>query len=169
MGRGICTWAILLGALAFLFSDLATQMCQPCFREEFDFGLGLWVKGVGEWFAWENSQHFAIPPLVSASNEFWGTSAGIPYWWRVANQIWVVPLISWSGSWSKIPSRHDQSESLVTRHQYGISALVPRTSFRVETCNLPRRVRHAGKERVHLCGRLGNQWCRREMSAVFLG
>ena len=29
--------------------------------------------------AWENSQHFATPPLVSTRNDFWQTSAEIPY------------------------------------------------------------------------------------------
>ena len=49
---------------------------------------------------WENCWHFATPLLVSA---------GIPYWWPVITQNWVV-----------------------TRHQYEISALVSPTSFRRE-------------------------------------
>ena len=42
-------------------------------------------------------------------------------------------------SWSKFPSWHNQSEALVTQiravtcHQYGMSVLVPQTSFRRET------------------------------------
>ena len=43
--------------------------------------------------AWENSQHFATPPLVSPRNDVWETNAEIPYWWRVTTQIWVVILI----------------------------------------------------------------------------
>ena len=48
--------------------------------------------------AWENSQHFAMPPLISLWNVAWETSAEIPYWWRVTTQIrycfWlVVPLV----------------------------------------------------------------------------
>ena len=42
-------------------------------------------------------------------NDGWETSADIPYWWRVTTQIWIV-----------------------SRHQYGISALVSQTSFRGE-------------------------------------
>ena len=37
--------------------------------------------------AWENSQHFATPPLVSMWNDVWTTSAEIPYWWCVTTQI----------------------------------------------------------------------------------
>ena len=46
--------------------------------------------------------HLATPPLV----EVWGTTAEIPYWWRVTNQNWVVLLIGRN----KFPSRQDQSE-----------------------------------------------------------
>ena len=55
----------------------------------------------------ENSRHFATSPLVSPRNDVWGTSAEIPYWWRVTTQNWVLLLIGWS----KFPSRHDQSEA----------------------------------------------------------
>ena len=56
----------------------------------------------------ENRRHLATPPLVFPRHGVWGTSAEIPYWWRVTTQIWVVLLIGWS----KLPSRHDQSEAL---------------------------------------------------------
>ena len=42
--------------------------------------------------AWENSPHFATPPLVSLRNDV-ETSAEFPYWWRVTTQIWLVLLI----------------------------------------------------------------------------
>ena len=42
---------------------------------------------------WENIRHFATSPLASPRNDVWGTSAEIPYWWRVTTQIWVVLLI----------------------------------------------------------------------------
>ena len=48
--------------------------------------------------------------MVSPPNDVWETSAEIPYWWCITTQIWVV-----------------------TRHQYGISALVSQTSFGGET------------------------------------
>ena len=38
-------------------------------------------------------RHFATPLLVSLRNDVSGTSAEIPYWWRVTSQIWVVLLI----------------------------------------------------------------------------
>ena len=34
--------------------------------------------------AWENSEHFATPPMVFPHNEVWETSAEIPCWWRVS-------------------------------------------------------------------------------------
>ena len=43
-------------------------------------------------------------------NDIWELSAEIPYWWRITTQIW-----------------------LVTRHQYGISALNSQMSLRGET------------------------------------
>ena len=43
-----------------------------------------------------NSRHFATPPPVSTRNDVCGTSAEIPYWWRVTCQICVVLLIGWS-------------------------------------------------------------------------
>ena len=68
------------------------------------------VKVLMDLLAWENSRHLATLPLVSPINDIWETSAEIPYWWRVTTQIRVV-----------------------TRHQYGISALVSQTSFGGET------------------------------------
>ena len=41
----------------------------------------------------KNSRHLAKSPLVFPPNDVWGTSAEIPYWWRVTTQIWVVLLI----------------------------------------------------------------------------
>ena len=43
--------------------------------------------------AWESSQHFKTPPLVSPRNDLWETCAEILYWWRVTTKIWVVLLI----------------------------------------------------------------------------
>ena len=72
--------------------------------------LGLKTIASSALLAWENSRHLATLPPVSPPNDVWETSAEIPYWWRVTIQIWVV-----------------------TRHQYGISALVSQTSFGGET------------------------------------
>ena len=43
--------------------------------------------------AWENSRHFATPPLAFSWNDVWETSAEIPYWWRVSSLVWIVFLI----------------------------------------------------------------------------
>ena len=70
------------------------------------------------------------PPLVSPRNDVWGTSAEIPYWWRVTAQIWVVLLIGGSS----FSTNHSTNQIwIVTRHLYGISELVSQTSFRGET------------------------------------
>ena len=59
--------------------------------------------------AWENSQHFTMPPKVSPWNDVWETSTEIPYWWCIRTQIWVVLLIGWS----KFYQQYDQSEALL--------------------------------------------------------
>ena len=63
-----------------------------------------------KWLPWENCWHLVMPLTVSPPNDMWETCAEIPYWWCVTTQIWVV-----------------------TRHQYGISALVSLSSFGGET------------------------------------
>ena len=74
-------------------------------------------------YAWENSWHSAIPPMVSTRNDFWGTRAEIPDypdldsasdWWK---QIFhaAQPIKSTNQIWE------------ATRHQYGIFALVSQT------------------------------------------
>ena len=80
--------------------------------------------------AWENSRHFATSSWFSKRNDVWETSAEMPYQCRVTTQIWEEPLIGHAA----LKICLNQSEALpiwaVTRHQYGISALVPQTSFR---------------------------------------
>ena len=80
--------------------------------------------------AWENSRHLATPLLVSPPNDFWETSAEIPYWWRITTQIWVVLLIGWiKFSHAARPILSTTQLWVVTRLRYGISALVSQTSF----------------------------------------
>ena len=76
--------------------------------------------------AWENSPHFATPPVVCPRNDVWENSAEIPYWWRALARseisFWLVAnLLHLIGSSTQI-SVHN-----------GISALVSQTSFRGET------------------------------------
>ena len=73
-------------------------------------------------------------PLVFPPNDVRGASEEIPYWWRVTTHIWVV-LSDWSCREGNLlqPIRSTAQIWIVTRHQYGISALVPQTSFRRET------------------------------------
>ena len=72
--------------------------------------------------ACENNRHFATPPLISPRNDVWGKRVAIPHWWPVTTQIWVVLLIGW-----KFVSTNQK------RDQYGITALVSRTSIREGT------------------------------------
>jgi len=75
---------------------------------------------------WENSPHFATPPLDFLTKWRWKKSAEIAYLWRVTS----------AADWKKIllqPIRSTTQIWVVTRHQYGISALVSQTSFGEET------------------------------------
>ena len=80
--------------------------------------------------AWENRPLSATPLVVSPRNDVWEKNAEIPYWWRTLARseisFWLVAnLLYLIGSTTQIQE--------VTRHQYGISALVSQTSFRGET------------------------------------
>ena len=54
------------------------------------------IMGMCKWriAAWENSPHFATPPMISSRNDAWETSAEIPYWWRTVPtsvySFWLV-------------------------------------------------------------------------------
>ena len=87
--------------------------------------------------AWENSRHLATLPLVSPPNDFWETSAEIPYWWRVTNPD-LGSASDWSCCvWNSIQQIRSTTQIwVVTRHQYGFSALVSQTSFGGETTNV---------------------------------
>ena len=74
-------------------------------------------------YAWEN-RHFAIPPVVSARNDLWGTriADSASDWWKQISHA-ALPIRSTNQIWE------------ATRHQYGIFALVSQTpaSFRRES------------------------------------
>ena len=101
-------------------------------RSNYNYG-SIWSVffHVASSYAWENSRHSAIPPLVSARNDLWGTSVEIPYypdldsasdWWKQISHA-PQPIRSTNQIWE------------AKRHQYGIFALVSQTptSFRRET------------------------------------
>ena len=57
-----------------------------------------------------------------------------PIRWRVTTQIWVMLLISRATRKNLLqPIRSTSQTCVVTRHQYGISALVPQASFHEKT------------------------------------
>ena len=74
-------------------------------------------------YAWEN-RHFAIPPVVSARKDLWGTriADSASDWWKQISHA-ALPIRSTNQIWE------------ATRHQYGFFALVSQTpgSFRRET------------------------------------
>ena len=78
------------------------------------------VMRAGYFLPSENSLHSATPPLLSPRNDLWGMSAEMPYWWRVAIQIWVVLLIGRVNLLQPVRSTTP-------------IALVSQTSFRGET------------------------------------
>ena len=70
------------------------------------------IFSLGKYFSWKiyssmksltdfRSRHFVLWYSVSRKlrsqkdrkNDVWGTTAAIPYWWRITTQIWVVLLI----------------------------------------------------------------------------
>ena len=80
--------------------------------------------------------HFSLrgePLLISPRNDVWEASAEISYWWCFTTQIWQAlqnclkvyfiqsEVLSTTQSWE------------VTRHQTGISAVVPQRSFYEES------------------------------------
>ena len=103
----------------------------PCqgFVSPIEIGHSRMTKFSAITVAWENRWHFMMPPTVSPWNEVWETSAEIPYWWCVTTQ-WGSAL-DWLKQISQVaqPIRSSTRIWVVTRHQYGISALVSQTSF----------------------------------------
>ena len=109
--------------------------------------------------AWDNSWHFATPPLVSPPNDVREMSAEIPYWWRVTTQIWVVLLIGravWEiwfhqsealarfGKWRVISMEFVRS--FLRRHFAGKPVVVSRTVgcfLRLNTTQNPKNIRDA--------------------------
>lgn len=84
-------------------------------------------------FAWENSQHFAPPTLVSPWNDFWGKTGEILYWWCVkATQLWIVHLLP---DWLKICFNYSRAlprpamRGTPWSSECGISMLIPQRSF----------------------------------------
>ena len=82
------------------------------------------------------------PPLVSLRNDFWGTTADIPYWWRVTTQIWVRVLIGWKFYLSNPKHNTDLVVAFISME---FLRSFPRRHFK------------------------GNHWWRGEISAVFSG
>ena len=99
----------------------------PYYRSNEPFGKELvwYVFLTAERIGWENSRHFATPPLVSPRNDVWETSTEIPYWWPITTLIWVVLLIGWR----KFPSLHDQSEALTRSGKWSVISMELLCSF----------------------------------------
>ena len=97
--------------------------------------------------AWENSQHFEMPPPFFLENNIWGRSTEIPFWWRITTQIWVV-----LGHATSLLQPNCLKQSSHIARPIGSSAkvwVVTHLHFEIS---------------LHF----GNQWCR-QRSAVFSG
>ena len=81
--------------------------------------------------AWENSRYLATLPttaLVSPPNDFWETSAEIPYWWRVTTQIWArAVLLKGRAAWKILLN---QSEALPRSGKWRVISMEFLRSFR---------------------------------------
>ena len=92
---------------------------------------------------WENNRYSATP-LVSPRNDVWGrkAKAEILYWWRVTRSD-LGSASDWSCQVGNLlqPIRRTTQMCVVTRHQYGISALVSQTSFCGETSGVVAKCR----------------------------
>ena len=86
---------------------------------------GIRIQDIRKILAWENSRHLATLPLVFSPNDVWETRAEIPYWWRLGSASDWLNQISHAAR----PIRSTTQIWVVTRHQYGISALVSQTPF----------------------------------------
>ena len=120
--------------------------------------------------AWENRGHFTTPPVVFPRNDVWEKSAEILYWWRALarseKSFWLIAnLLHLIGSTTQI--------YVVTRHQYGISAIVSQTSFRGETTGSVAKCRlfsHATMQQVSWnCGKYYAIFYKENKSFIFGG
>lgn len=90
----------------------------------------IWRRAIRLRWSLRKRRHFPAPPTVSSRNNVWGTSAKILYWSLDTTQIWIVLLFGWKFTSTNQKCYQDLN---TTRHQCGISALVPQTPFRGET------------------------------------
>ena len=89
-------WHMFLLALLDLDCVQHTITFHPCYTnwpaETFVLIHSVWVC----MYSLRKRPHFLMPPLVSPRSDVWETTTGIPYWWCVTNQTWIVLLIGWS-------------------------------------------------------------------------
>ena len=81
--------------------------------------------------AWENSRHFATPPLVSLRNDVWGigTSAEIPHWWRmdsVVPDLWEVAALQNVSYFLRLPTQLTELITLISYPNLTLSLLAAR-------------------------------------------
>ena len=113
---------------------------------------GIRIQDIREILAWENSRHLATLPLVFSPNDVWETRAEIPYWWRLGSASDWLNQISQAAR----PIRSTTQIWVVTRHQYGISALVSQTPFGGKTSGSVDKCRLFSQAREILACRIRN-------------
>ena len=71
--------------------------------------------------------------LKNSWHDVWETEAEIPFWWRIATQIWVVLLISWSKFHERTTNQKHCPDLGSDASSVWNSWLVSQTSFSWET------------------------------------
>jgi len=86
--------------------------------------LGAWNK-----LAWENNRRFPRSPLEPSQSDFWVASEEVPCWRRsLPRSCYCFWLLERKFPRGTTNQKHYQDLGSA-RHQYGVSALVARTSF----------------------------------------
>ena len=126
-------WPAVLNWHVGAETDLFNFQCCEILTLSYTWGPKVTLSGGA--LVWENSRHLATLPLVSPENDVWKTSAEIPYRRRVTTHAELDSASDWLNQISHAtwPIRSTTQFWVVTRHQYGISALVFQTSFGGET------------------------------------
>lgn len=141
--RNLVTKLRFLGCRPFLFLLTSFPNIAKVFKiwstlaDYEEFAEAFEPVRIGEMYGMNNNiiyhyTHFSLrgePLLISPRNDVWEASAEISYWWCFTTQIWEAlqnclkvcfiqsEVLSTTQSWE------------VTRHQTGISAVVPQRSF----------------------------------------
>ena len=75
-----CTFNFLVKKYTKMYFKINRSVKTPWHSPSMGVALsGLWAP--------ENSQHFAMPPLIFQRNDVWRTNAEVPCWWHVTSKF----------------------------------------------------------------------------------